>query len=132
MTSICRTERLPIRRLKGSQDSSHYLERDEVAGLKALQRLYEGQGRVSSYVFVNKRGQPFNRMGIARMIERAGEGAKLAFPVHVHMMRHSTGHALANRGMDTRRLQHFLGHASITNTVRYTAMSPEPFKDIWR
>jgi hypothetical protein len=26
----------------------------------------------------------------------------------------------------------FLGHASITNTVRYTAMSPEPFKDIWR
>ena len=33
--------------------------------------------------------------------------------------------------MDTRRLQHFLGHASITNTVRYTAMSPEPFKDIW-
>jgi hypothetical protein len=26
----------------------------------------------------------------------------------------------------------FLGHASITNAVRYTAMSPEPFKDIWR
>ena len=23
-------------------------------------------------------------------------------------------------------------NASITNTVRYTAMSPEPFKDIWR
>jgi site-specific recombinase XerD len=34
--------------------------------------------------------------------------------------------------MDTRRLQHYLGHASITNAVRYTAMSPEPFKDIWR
>jgi site-specific recombinase XerD len=53
-------------------------------------------------------------------------------PLDVHMIRHSTGYALANRGMDTRRLQHFLGHASITNTVRYTAMSPEPFKDIWR
>ncbi|MGC2077348.1 MAG: tyrosine-type recombinase/integrase [Xanthobacteraceae bacterium] len=81
---------------------------------------------------VNERGEPFGRMGIARMIERAGEAAKLPFPVHVHMVRHSTGYALANRGMDTRRLQHFLGHASITNTVRYTAMSPEPFKDIWR
>jgi integrase len=55
-----------IRRLKGSQDSSHYLERDEVAGLKALQRLYAAQGSGSSYVFVNERGQPFNRMGIAR------------------------------------------------------------------
>jgi hypothetical protein len=40
--------------------------------------------------------------------------------VRVHMLRHSTGYALAGRGMDTRRLQHYLGHASITNTVRYT------------
>ena len=72
------------------------------------------------------------RMGIGRMIERAGEAVALPFPVHAHMLRHSTGYALAGKGMDTRRLQHFLGHASITNTVRYTAMSPEPFKDIWR
>jgi hypothetical protein len=26
----------------------------------------------------------------------------------------------------------FPADASITNTVRYTAISPEPFKDIWR
>ena len=83
-------------------------------------------------MFTSERGQPFGRMGIGRMIERAGEAAKLPFPVHVHMLRHSTGYALANRGMDTRRLQHFLGHASITNTVKYTAMCPEPFKDLWR
>jgi type 1 fimbriae regulatory protein FimB/type 1 fimbriae regulatory protein FimE len=121
-----------VRRLKGSNDSTHYLERDELAGLKALQRDYAKQGIKSAWVFVNERCQPFGRMGIARMIERAGEAASLPFAVHVHMLRHSTGYALANRGMDTRRLQHFLGHASITNTVRYTAMSPEPFKDIWR
>jgi type 1 fimbriae regulatory protein FimB/type 1 fimbriae regulatory protein FimE len=117
-----------VRRLKGSTDSSHYLERDELTGLKRFQR----ESIKSTYVFVNERGQPFGRMGIARMIERAGEAAKLPFPVHVHMLRHSTGYALANKGMDTRRLQHFLGHASITNTTRYTAMSPEPFKDLWR
>jgi len=118
-----------VRRLKGSTDSSHYLERDELAGLKRLAREQEPR---SGYVFVNERGQPFGRMGIARMVERAGEAAKLPFPIHVHMLRHSTGYALAGKGMDTRRLQHFLGHASITNTVRYTAMSPEPFKDVWR
>jgi hypothetical protein len=121
-----------VRRLKGSVDSTHYLERDEVTGLKALQRHHADQGIVSDYVFVNERRQPFNRMGIARIVERAGEAAKLPFPVHVHMLRRSTGYALAGKGMDTRRLQHFLGHASITNTVRYTAMSPEPFKDVWR
>jgi site-specific recombinase XerD len=114
-----------IRRLKGSRDSTHYLERDELAGLRRLPRQ-------SAYVFVNERGDPFKRMGIARLIERAGEAAGLAFPVHVHMLRHSCGYALANKGMDTRRLQHYLGHASIANTVRYSAMSPEPFRDIWR
>jgi site-specific recombinase XerD len=120
---------IAVRRLKGSTDSAHYLERDELAGLKRLQRE---QGSKTGYVFVNERGLPFQRMGIARMIERAGEAAKLPFPVHVHMLRHSTGYALAGKGMDTRRLQHYLGHASITNTVKYTAMSPEPFKDVWR
>jgi type 1 fimbriae regulatory protein FimB/type 1 fimbriae regulatory protein FimE len=121
-----------VRRLKGSNDSTHYLERDELAGLKTLQRRYAANGIKSAYVFVNERGQPFGRMGIARKIERAGEAAALPFRVHVHMLRHSTGYALAAKGMDTRRLQHFLGHARITNTVRYTAMSPEPFKDVWR
>ncbi len=123
---------ISVRRLKGSDDSTHYLERDELAGLKALQRGYKLNGIESPYVLVNERGHAFGRMGIGRMIERAGEAAKLPFPVNVHMLRHSTGYALANRGMDTRRLQHFLGHASITNTVRYTAMSLESFKDIWR
>jgi site-specific recombinase XerD len=119
---------IAIRRLKGSTDSVHFLERDELAGLKRLQKEQEPKAAL----FVNERGQPFGRMGIARMIERAGEAAKLPFAAHVHMLRHSTGYALAGKGMDTRRLQHFLGHASITNTVRYTAMSPEPFKDLWR
>jgi type 1 fimbriae regulatory protein FimB/type 1 fimbriae regulatory protein FimE len=44
-----------VRRLKGSTDSVHYLERDELAGLKRLQR----EGAKSAYVFVNERGQPF-------------------------------------------------------------------------
>jgi site-specific recombinase XerD len=120
---------IAIRRLKGSIDSAHYLERDELAGLKRSQREQEPK---AAFVFTNERGQPFGRMGIARMIERAGKAAKLPFPVHVHMLRHSTGYALAGKGMDTRRLQHYLGHASITNTVRYSAMSPEPFRDLWR
>ena len=53
---------------------------------------------------VNERGLPFGRMGVARMIERAGEVAGLPFPIHVHMLRHSTGYALGSPRMDTRRL----------------------------
>jgi predicted DNA-binding ribbon-helix-helix protein len=123
------TNTIIVRRLKGSTDSTHFLERDEVNGLRALQRQQAADGIQSPFVFINERRAPFNRDGINKMIKRAGKVAGLPFQVHVHMLRHSTGHALATRGMDTRRLQHYLGHASITNTVRYTAMSPEPFKN---
>jgi integrase len=46
-----------IRRLKGSRDSTHYLERDELAGLRRLTRQ-------SAYVFINERGDPFKREGL--------------------------------------------------------------------
>ena len=65
------------------------------------------------------------------MIQRAGTAADIPFAVHVNMPRHACGYALAKKGMHTCRLQHYVGHASITNTVRYSAMSPEPFRDIW-
>ena len=83
-------------------------------------------------MFTTERGGQFTADAINRHIKGIGKKARLAFPIHAHMLRHSTGYALAAKGMDTRRLQHYLGHASITNTVRYTAMSPEPFKDVWR
>jgi hypothetical protein len=33
---------------------------------------------------------------------------------------------------DTRALQAYLGHRNIQNTVRYTELSPDRFKDFWR
>ena len=78
MDDISLTKRtIQVRRLKGSDDSTHYLERDELAGLKRLQREQEPK---SAYVFVNERGQPFGRMGIGRMIERAGEALRYRSP----------------------------------------------------
>ena len=48
-----------VRRLKGSTDSVHYLERDEVNGLKLLQRQQRADRIKGAYVFINERGQPF-------------------------------------------------------------------------
>src|SRR6266566_5306026 len=49
--------------------------------------------------------------------------AKSPFKWHQHMLRHSTGYALANKGTDTRTLQAYLGHRSIQSTVRYTELA---------
>ena len=64
-----------------------------------------------------------------RMVTRLGPVAKMPFPIHPHMLRHSTGFKLANQGVDTRSLQHYLGHKNIQHTVR--ELSPERFRDFW-
>ena len=69
--------------------------------------------------------------GFRKQLSKWGEKATLGFPVNPHMLRHACGFALANKGMDTRSIQAYLGHASITHTVRYTEISPTRFKGIW-
>jgi site-specific recombinase XerD len=49
-----------------------------------------------------------------------------------HMLRHACGYALANKGHDTRAIQGWLGHRSITSTAVYTALAPNRFNDFWR
>jgi len=124
-----RTATLHVRRVKQGTPSTHPILGDE---LRALRRLQREQEPKSAFVFVSERGDPFTTAGFARMVERAGTGAKLLFKAHPHMLRHACGYALANKGHDTRSLQAYLGHRNIQHTVRYTELSPTRFKDFWR
>ena len=69
---------------------------------------------------------------IRKMVARAGVEAELPFPIHPHMLRHSTGYYLANSGQDTRAIQSYLGHKNITHTVRYTELSSKRFNNFWQ
>ncbi len=124
-----RTASLHVRRVKKGTPSTHPILGDE---LRALRRLQREQDPRSPFVFTSERGAPFTTAGFARMLERAGRAAKLAFKAHPHMLRHACGYALANRGHDTRALQAYLGHRNIQHTVRYSELSPTRFKDFWR
>ena len=66
------------------------------------------------------------------MVERAGAEAGLDFKAHPHMLRHACGFALANAGHDTRALRAYLGHRNIQDTVCYTELAPNRFRDFWR
>jgi integrase len=120
--------RLHVYRAKNGVPSVHPLTGVEIRALRRLQREQEP----SRYVFMTERGAPPTPTGFRRMIVRLGKAAKMPFPIHPHMLRHSTGFKLANQGVDTRSLQHYLGHKNIQHTVRYTELSPERFKDFWR
>jgi type 1 fimbriae regulatory protein FimB/type 1 fimbriae regulatory protein FimE len=104
------------------------LRGDEVRALHQLRRQFPD----STFVFATERGGPFAAERVNRLIKRIGERAGFASPVHVHMLRHACGYALANAGHDTRRIQDWLGHRSIQHTTRNTQLSAAPFKDFWR
>jgi type 1 fimbriae regulatory protein FimE len=66
------------------------------------------------------------------MVQQTGVAAKLAFQVHPHMLRHSTGYKLANDGQDTRSLAHYLGYRNLQSTPRYTALALDRFAKFWK
>jgi integrase len=117
-----------VSRLKNGLTSTHPLRGGELRALRELKREYPN----SPYMFVTERGGPMTPATVRKLLTRAGELAKLPFPIHPHMLRHATGYKLANDGHDTRAIQHYLGHKNITHTVRYTELSPERFKGFWK
>jgi site-specific recombinase XerD len=70
-----------------------------------------------------------------RALDQPGEAlllGKSSRCLSPHMLRHACGYALANKGHDTRAIQGWLGHRSITSTAAYTALASNRFKDFWR
>lgn len=119
-----RTGRLHVNRAKGGCASVHPLHGPELRALRPLQGA-------SPYVFVTETGTPVTPAWFLRMIGRTGQAAGMPFPVHPHMLRHSTGYKLANDGHDTRSVAHYLGHRNLQSTARYTALAPDRFKGFW-
>jgi type 1 fimbriae regulatory protein FimB/type 1 fimbriae regulatory protein FimE len=117
--------KLHVNRAKGGIESVHSLHGPELRALRPL------QGN-SPYVFITEAGTPVTTAWFLRMIQRTGKAARLPFPIHPHMLRHSTGYKLANQGEDTRSLAHYLGHRNLQSTARYTALAPDRFAKFWK
>jgi type 1 fimbriae regulatory protein FimE len=116
-----------VTRRKNGVQSVHPLRGPELRALRRLQRDYPE----TPYVFVSERKAPLTPDAVRKIVTRAGRQAGIAFPIHPHMLRHSTGYKLANDGQDTRAIQHYLGHRNIQNTTRYAELAPDRFKDFW-
>jgi integrase len=65
-----------VRGLKGSRDSTHYLERDEIQALRAIRG-----DNSARYVFTSERGDKvFTQIGMSKLLKRAGDAAGLEHP----------------------------------------------------
>ena len=115
---------LHVKRVKNGTPATHYLEGDELRQLRRLRRESEAK----RFVFCSERGGPLTNRAVHHIVRRAGAEAKIAFSIHPHMLRHSRGFLLAQKGTDTRAIQGYLGHRDIRSTVVYTALDPARFR----
>lgn len=113
-----------IDRIKDSNESVQPINGSELRQLRALRKESE-----SAFIFTTERGGPMTRDNVNKMLKKAGENAGLG-RVHPHMLRHSCGYNLVNKGVEVRVIQDYLGHKNVQNTVRYTKLNASKFKGI--
>lgn len=82
-------------------------------------------------LFRNRHGEPLTRFGVRYLLRKYAELAQSSAPslarkrVHPHMLRHTTAVHLLQAGVDLITISHWLGHASVETTNRYTAVDLE-------
>ncbi|SCC70153.1 tyrosine-type recombinase/integrase [Kosakonia oryziphila] len=126
------SKKLSIKRLKGGFSTCHplLLEEDAVLQLWLIQRKLNS-GSHLPWLFLTRQGGKMTRQRFYQILRKYGHVAGLPLSIHPHMLRHSCGYSLAERGIDTRLIQDYLGHRNIRHTVLYTASNAQRFKNIW-
>jgi site-specific recombinase XerD len=114
-------------RRKNGLSTSQPLQGDE---LRALRAYLNKRDDALPWLFVSSQGGQMTRQNINYLIAEAGQRAGLGH-INPHMLRHSCGHALADKGTDTRLMQDWLGHRDIRHTAWYSRTSAKRFEGVW-
>ncbi len=121
------TARIWVRRVKGGLSTEHPLDGEE---LRAIKRYLSTKNLNLPWLFTSERDTPMTRQAVNYIIGQAGKRACLE--VHPHILRHSCGYCLANRGYDQRLIQDYLGHRDPRHTAHYTRTAGVRFEGLWQ
>ncbi len=119
--------RIWVSRLKNGLSVEQPVSGDE---LRAIRRWLAKRNDALPWLFISERQQPLTRQAVNYIVATAGDRAGLGH-FNPHMLRHSCGFALANRGHDLRLIQDYLGHRDPRHTAHYTRTAARRFDDLW-
>jgi|SRR3974390_963749 len=127
---------IKVQRLKGSASGTHPMLGDEMRALKAWRREQQAEAEAKGQsapklVFTGQRGA-MTPNGLNRLIGTIAARDPELPPLHFHTLRHACGYALANQGRPLRSIAAYLGHKNIQNTMGYTQLAPNSFRNFWR
>jgi len=128
------TKEFHVNRLKDCDSGPHELYNGEPAAVKAwlVERAKMKVPADCDTLFVSERRKPLSRITVWHMIGLVAKAAGLEhLSIHPHMLRHTTGYSLVNKGTDIRIIQGYLGHQAISSTVRYTKLDSRRFAKLF-
>jgi len=88
--------------------------------------------RLSSDLFLSRRGKAITRQTLWNRIRRWALAAGIEERISPHTLRHSFASHMLAGGADLRAVQAMLGHADIATTQIYTHITPERLRDVHR
>ncbi|RXG63868.1 hypothetical protein ES695_15215, partial [Candidatus Atribacteria bacterium 1244-E10-H5-B2] len=106
---------------KGNREREASLTNEAIRILESYLKVRSSwRGNKGKAVFLSRAGSRITKMNVQRNTERYGKEAGITKKVTPHMLRHSIATHYLNSGMDIRKIQSFLGHASLASTQIYT------------
>jgi len=125
---------------KGKKERLLPLWRETADALHRLRGIANSDDH--QHVFLNRRGQPLTRDGIAYILDKHVSAVTRDRPplarkrITPHVMRHSCAVARLQSGADVTVIRDYLGHASVATTDRYITtnlkMKREAMQSFWK
>jgi len=117
---------LHIKEAKGKKDRISIISSRLCDGLKA--QMFEKDAK--EYVFESQRGGKLTTRTAGKIFENALSKTGIRKTATFHSLRHSFATHLLENGTDVRYVQSLLGHANITTTQIYTAVTNPAIRQI--
>jgi integrase/recombinase XerC len=121
-----------IRAGKGNKDRLVPLGEPALDALKKWKTAMPVAWEHDGPVITNLRGGRLTTRSVEMILQRRIEAAGIATAVTPHGLRHSFATHMLGNGADLRSIQEMLGHASLATTQRYTHVSVNHLKEVYR
>jgi integrase/recombinase XerC len=121
-----------VRSGKGNKDRVVPIGEPALDALKAWRRAMPKAWELNGPVITNLRGGRLTTRAVQNILARRMVQAGLGSSITPHGLRHCFATHLLDDGADLRSIQEMLGHASLATTQRYTHVSVNHLKEVYR